>query len=302
MVELIGNVKLNKQFYSGVDEYSDGDIEKEILELVKKESDVLKILKEDNRWPVLYHLSPERHNILEWYPFDKDAEVLEVGAGCGAVTGAICKKVKSVTCNDLSLTRSSINAYRNKEFDNLEIMVGNFNHVKFEKKYDYITLIGVLEYAGYYTEGNNPFVDFLKNIKQYLKEDGKVLIAIENKFGLKYWAGFREDHIGDYFVGLENYEGVSQKVRTFSKDELKDIFEEAGYSNYSFYYPYPDYKFPKQIFSDEYLPNEEDIEFSREVYDNNRMKLFNETRVLKNIVKNKKFDFFSNSFFIEISR
>ena len=74
------------------------------------------------------------------------------------------------------------------------------------------------------------------------------------------------------------------------------------YKHYLKFYVYPDYKFPKQIFSDDYLPSAEDIEFSREVYDNNRMTLFNETRVLKNIVKNKKFDFFANSFFIEISR
>ena len=75
-------------------------------------------------------------------------------------------------------------------------MVGNFNDIVLEEKYDYITLIGVLEYAAYYTDAKQPFESFLKRISSYLKEDGKLLIAIENKFGLKYWAGTREDHTG----------------------------------------------------------------------------------------------------------
>lgn len=44
-----------------------------------------------------------------------------------------------------------INYERNKHYDNLEIIVGNFNDIKFENKFDYITLIGVLEYARLFT-------------------------------------------------------------------------------------------------------------------------------------------------------
>ena len=85
---------------------------------------------------------------MEWYPFKKDASVLEIGAGCGAISGVLCRNAKHVTSVDLSKRRSLINANRNKEYDNLTIMVGNFNDVVLKEKYDYITLIGVLEYAG----------------------------------------------------------------------------------------------------------------------------------------------------------
>ena len=37
---------------------------------------------------------------------------------------------------------------------------------------------------------------FLIKIKQLLKPDGKLLIAIENQYGLKYWCGALEDHTG----------------------------------------------------------------------------------------------------------
>lgn len=302
MTEQIGKVTLDYTFYKGTDQYSDGDIEDELLQLITDEPDVEKIIASDNRWPVLYHFSTVRWNVLEWYPFKEDASVLEIGAGCGAISGVLCKNCSRVTSVDLSKRRSMINATRNQQCENLTIMVGNFNDVVLQEKYDYITLIGVLEYAGYYTDANEPFVAFLKKISDYLKPDGKLLIAIENKFGLKYWAGAREDHTGGFFDGLEGYIGTESKVRTFSKEGLAKIIADAGYSRSEFYYPFPDYKFPTQIFSDSYLPKEDDLNLSLDVYDNSRMFLMNENRVYAELLKEGKFDFFANSFFVEVSK
>lgn len=302
MTEQIGKVTLDYTFYKGTDQYSDGDIEDDLLQLITDEPDVEKIIASDNRWPVLYHFSPVRWNVLEWYPFKEGASVLEIGAGCGAISGVLCKNCSRVTSVDLSKRRSMINATRNQQCENLTIMVGNFNDVVLQEKYDYITLIGVLEYAGYYTDANEPFVAFLKKISDYLKPEGKLLIAIENKFGLKYWAGAREDHTGGFFDGLEGYIGTESKVRTFSKDGLAKIIADAGYSGSEFYYPFPDYKFPTQIFSDSYLPKEDDLNLSLDVYDNSRMFLMNENRVYAELLKEGKFDFFANSFFVEVSK
>lgn len=297
MTEQIGKVTLDYTFYNGQDQYSDGDIENDLLQLIMEEPDVEKILAEDDRWPVLYHFSPVRQNILEWYPFKKDASVLEIGAGCGAISGVLCRNAKHVTSVDLSKRRSLINANRNKEYDNLTIMVGNFNDVVLKEKYDYITLIGVLEYAGYYTDDEHPFEAFLKKISGYLKEDGKLLIAIENKFGLKYWAGCREDHIATFFGGIEGYAKDSY-VRTFSKNELAHMLEQAGFSEHTFYYPYPDYKLPEKIFSDEYLPHENELNVNHRNFDRNRVRLFDENKVYGELIRAEMFPEFSNSFLI----
>ncbi len=299
LMDKIGNVSINYEFYSGEDSYSDGDIEFEMLEYIKNEKDVMKILEKDSRWPVLYHFSPVRRNILDWYPFKKDAKVLEIGSGCGAITGAICRKAASVTCVDLSKTRSLINAHRNSEFDNLEIVVGNFNDVKLEEKYDYITLIGVLEYAAYYTPTENPFVDFLRKIKGYMKEDGKLLIAIENKYGMKYFSGSYEDHTGVMFDGIEGYKNTSSAVRTFSKKELCKMLREAGLNRSEFYYPFPDYKFPDRIYSDEFMPDSKELICSMDCYDKTGVRIFNETAATNAAIEAGMFDVFSNSFFIE---
>lgn len=308
MVEKIGNVRMNYEFYNGSDDYSDGDIENVLLDYVKNGEitegscdydTVMDILRNDNRWPVLYHLSPVRQNIIDWYDFKKNASVLEIGAGCGAVTAAICRQAEKVTSVELSGRRALINAYRNRQHNNLDIIVGNFNDIQFQETYDYITLIGVLEYANYFTGGENSFVSFLKKIKGLLKPDGKLLIAIENKFGMKYFAGQVEDHTGRLFDGIEGYTGTDNKVRTFSKKELKDIVTEAGLPEIRYYYPFPDYKFPMQIFSDNYSPEAEDLVCSLDSYDNDRVRLFDETAAFAGVVKANQFDFFSNSFFVE---
>ena len=155
--------KLNLDFYTGADYYSDGDVEAELFEIVKHHDDpddYSDILNSDDRWPILYHLSPIRQNIINWYPFEKDASCLEIGGGCGAITGTLCKNLQKVTVVELSKRRAKINYERHKGFNNLEIMVGNLNDMEFEEKFDYITLIGVLEYAGSFTKTNDPYRDF----------------------------------------------------------------------------------------------------------------------------------------------
>lgn len=297
----VGNINLDYTHYSGVDLYSDGDIEEELLDIVKKysEDQFNDVIARRKKWPILYHLSHIRSNIVEWIPINKSETVLEIGSGCGAITGTLSNKSKSVTCIELSKKRSLINAYRNKEKNNIEILVGNFEDVEktLTEKYDYITLIGVFEYGESYISKENQYIEFLKIIKKHLKDKGKIIIAIENKLGLKYWAGCKEDHIGGYFEGIEGYTKTNG-VKTFSKNELKEIFTESGFDKYEFYYPYPDYKLPMSIYSDDYMPREGELNNNMRNFDTDRIILFDETKVYNVLIKNNMFDIYSNSYLV----
>lgn len=304
MNDKIGNVSIDYTHYSGVDQYTDGDIEDELLDIVKKynEEEFNKIIAERKKWPILYHLSHIRTNIIEWLPISKSENILEIGSGCGAITGILSDKGKSVTCIELSNKRSLINAYRNSNKENIEILVGNFETIEkdLSYKYDYITLIGVFEYAESYISKKNPYETFLEKIKLLLNDGGKIIIAIENKLGLKYWAGCQEDHFGGYFTGLEGYEEL-QGVKTFSKTELEKIFKEVNL-NYTFYYPYPDYKLPMVIYSDEYLPKEGELNNNINNFDRDRIISFDESKVYDTLIKEKVFPFYSNSFLIILEK
>ena len=39
----------------------------------------------------------QSQNILNWYPFDKDEEILEIGLSSNELTKMLCSKVKNVT-------------------------------------------------------------------------------------------------------------------------------------------------------------------------------------------------------------
>ena len=203
------------------------------------------------------------------------------------------------SCIDLSGKRSRINAYRHMEAGNVTIHVGNFQDVEPDLPcdYDYICLIGVFEYAQAYIESGKPYESFLNIIKKHLKPEGHIAIAIENKFGLKYWAGCREDHLGTYFSGLENYPdgGV---VRTFTRDGLLGIAKQCGFGQAQMYYPYPDYKFMTCLFSDERLPKVGELSSNLQNFDRDRLLLFDEKKVFDTIIQEGQFPLFSNSYML----
>ncbi|MHA6483031.1 class I SAM-dependent methyltransferase [Paenibacillus sp. strain BS8-2] len=275
--------------------YSDGDIEEELLHCAKQaEYDWYA----DGRWPFVYHMSHLRHNILNWFPFKKEATILEIGSGCGAITKLLCDVASKVVSVELTKRRAQINYERHQHYPNLTIIVGDFANVSLDCKFDYIIINGVFEYAAYMFSGNDPYGDFLKTAAQHLNPDGRMLLAIENRLGLKYWTGAREDHTGEFFSGLNGYSN-GEKVKTFSKAELSEQLQQSGLEPLKFYYPYPDYKFPFEIFTDTTV---NDIVPSTIEYplDMSRMTLFNDSLAYRSLMDLKIMDKFSNSFLVEV--
>lgn len=300
--EKIGKVTLDYTFYPGEDYYCDGPTEDELLHIAKNHApaEFPALIEERGSWPVLYHLSAQRENIVNWLPITKDMKVLEIGSGCGAITGALSAKAGSVTCVDLSKKRSLINAYRHEDCENVTIRVGNFKDIEpsLEKDYDCALLIGVLEYGASYIGGDKPFETFLKTIRKHVKKaTGTIVVAIENRYGMKYWAGCREDHNGEFFSGIEGYPKATPGT-TFSRKQLEKICKAAGERKISFYYPYPDYKFMTTLFSDDRLPLKGELTNNDRNFDRNRMKLFDESKVFDGIIEEKMFPFYSNSYLL----
>ena len=291
---------LNTQYYDPKNDslYTDGDIEREILRrVIQKDS----TLENDPNWAIYYHFSPFRHNILNWYSFKKDSTILEIGAGCGALTGLLVNRGKKVKSCELTMTRASIIFQRYATAENLDVYVGNVLDIKFEEKFDYVIMNGVLEYAMSIFGDNSeqPFVELLQYAKEQLKQDGILLLAIENRFGLKYFSGAPEDHVGSCYAGINGYQN-EEGVRTFTKMELNSLLDQAGFQHRKWFYPYPDYKFPVEIFTDSTInrmkPNVDDVP-----YDMDRAEIFDRTNVQSSFMKEEIADRFANSFLLEIS-
>lgn len=305
--QTIGGITLDLSHYPGEDYYSDGSVEEELLSIVKNcsTSEYGRVIEERGSWPILYHLSPLRENIVDWLPIRKTDKVLEVGSGCGAITGALSRKAGSVDCVDLSKRRSLVNAYRHEDSTNVTIHVGNFKDIEpdLDTDYDMICLIGVFEYANGYIGGKSAYEDFLTILKKHLKEGGRIAIAIESRLGLKYWAGCKEDHVGKLFAGLEDYPegGVA---RTFTRNGLLAIAEKCGFSKEEchMYYPYPDYKFMNTLFSDDRLPKVGELKDNLRNFDRDRLQLFDEKAVFDSLIKEGEFPLFSNSYMLLLGK
>lgn len=284
--------------------YSDGtDIEREMLRIANEYPEDLSqdYIADNSNYTINNTFSSVRQNILNWYPFSEHASILEVGAGMGAITGMLCDHAEYVTAIEMSQTRAEVIKARYRDRKNLHVISENINTWETDQKFDYVIFIGVLEYAGVFSDNNKPYDEFLLSAKRLLKRNGKIIFAIENRFGLKYWLGASEDHLQKPFVGIEGYVGLKATPRTFSRGELEEILKRTGFKNYRFYSVLPDYKFPELIYADEYAPDYMNLKKVSFTYSKNSRLIADEKELYKDVIASGVFPFFANSFLVEAS-
>lgn len=228
--------------------YSDGDkSENYILETINNASDLSVDSEELSEfivdWPSTYHLSSVRSNLLR--PFQhwmKGKRILEIGCGCGAISRYLGENAAEVVSVEGSYRRASIARSRCRDLSNVTVICAPSDTLPDLGEFDAVLLIGVLEYARVFI-GENGEQHLLQACKARLKNDGKLFVAIENKLGIKYFAGAREDHVNIPMFGINNsYD--EQSVVTFGRKELLNVLKEAGFKDTLEYIPLPDYKLP----------------------------------------------------------
>jgi hypothetical protein len=137
---------------------------------------------------------------------------------------------------------------RTSDLDNVEVFVGELSDVPAQPAYDVVVVIGVLEYVASGGRHRQPYLDFLRGINERLVDGGTLVLAIENRLGVKYLAGAPEDHSDRPFDSLEGYP-KGTPARTFSRRELTALFEESGLQP-QFYSAFPDYKMTRVVLGD----------------------------------------------------
>ncbi|WP_343462918.1 rhamnan synthesis F family protein [Pantoea sp.] len=197
-------------------------------------------------WPSTYHLTSRRANLLR--PFEqefKNKRVLEIGCGCGAITRFLGECGANVVSVEGSLRRATITRSRCEDLDNVEVVCVASDELPDIGQFDYVLLIGVLEYARVFL-GESGQQLLLESCSSRLNEAGKLFVAIENKLGIKYFAGAAEDHVGQPMFGINN-SYHQEGVVTFGRVELKELLGEAGFKYIKEFLPLPDYKLPTDI-------------------------------------------------------
>ncbi len=290
--------------------YNDGvEVETKILHLLQQQQNLSSqssICSEQYQdWPVRYHLCTERANLLRHLNFT-GLDVLELGAGMGAVSRHLAENCQFLTVVEGTERRYAALSARLRDLKNWTGQVGNVQDAHFDQKFDVVCVIGVLEYSEMFINppsdsNETPFSWFIKKASSHLKENGVLILAIENKLGIKYWSGAAEDHSGQIFDGICDYP-LSPSPKTFSRKELRSILVREGFSQIDEHYPFPDYKIPSTIISEKLMQCHPDLACdlantkSFENYGSPRLTQYPDLLALRSVSKAGLLSEFSNSF------
>lgn len=256
----------------------------ELYELVKqnKSGDYADVIQEKASYPYLYHLSKIRQNLIDWLPVTREMRVLELNAECGALTGKLLEMAGEVCSVTEDEERAAI--IRERCADGGERLIVLCRDVPVPGRFDVILIVGSVY----------RFREELKNLGALLKANGRLVLADANRLGLKYFAGCQEEYRGGYFTGLLNYDDG----RCYSRAEYEKMLRGVGFEKLTFYYPYPDHKFPSAVYSDEWLPHRGELTENRRNFDRDRIACFDESKVYDALLEEGVFASFSNSFLI----
>lgn len=293
--------------FSGIS-YSDGQtFENSLLNAIRASTDrsvfSAELQAKISDWRSEYHLTTSRHCLLRPLQFAPGESILELGCGCGAITRYLGERGLNVTAVEGGAPRAAITAERCRDLPNVRVMLDDLVQFDSTEQFDWVTLIGVLEYSPYFAPGPDPVLAYLQQALRYLKPGGKLIVAIENQLGLKYFNGCGEDHVGTLFFGPNGLYGEKTAV-TFGKAGLDNVLRRAGCSAVEFLYPFPDYKVPTAIVADRAFHTPDfsvaDLLLRTEArdYAGRQRRLFSEQLVARTLEDNDVFQHFANSFLV----
>nr|MDQ2933239.1 methyltransferase domain-containing protein [bacterium] len=201
-------------------------------------------------------------------PIKKDAIILDVGSGFGNITIPLAKHHTHVVAVDGSLPLLEYSRVRaeSEGLSNIDYIqvdpLENINLPFKPKSFDAIILNGVLEWVGPARTDKSPRdlqLEFLKQLRSLLKDDGILYIGIENRM-FPGWLG-RDPHsklkgttIMPRFLANMYAKRKGQKdYRTYIYSSIGYIklLRQSGFPLTKFYYPYTTYREPHYIYSEE---------------------------------------------------
>lgn len=241
-------------------------LEEEILSVIRSEpeSRFAAVTYEKQDPGLLYQLSPWRANLIDWLPVKARDSVLEMQAGYGPLTADIAAKAGEVVCLEQTPQQYMINSLRQTSRKNVQCGLWQLT--------DEDEVSSFLEREGKDAENSVRKFDWVivympdspfsvrTNVElaeEFTAENGHIVLAVDNKNGLRTTDG------GEIPKGA------------VTKRELERLFSGLKLSA-EFYYPYPSLEFPDSIYSDRFLPREEELHDYNESFGKPRVCWFHE--------------------------
>lgn len=140
----------------------------------------------------------------------------------------------------------------------------------------------------------------LQELLAQLSEGGTLLLAVTNRYGLKYFCGAGDPYGKRFGDGLNGYpDGTEGDLRGWSRPELDEMLKGL---TYKYYYPLPDIRMPQMIYTEDYLEASPAKERLLD-YDYSDRSMFHlEHRILPDAIDSGALPFLANTFIIEITK
>jgi len=206
-----------------------------------------------------YALSLRRALFLEFIDLPARPHVLDYGCGFGALGLATASFAGRVYLADSTLERVTFAQLHASELglDNTFAVAGyEWNELPIPRRsLDLIILNGILEWIPEPHTGDAAATQwaFLSSMQELLKPGGYLVLAIENRFALRYLTSYK-DHTGIKYTSLmprwlaNTYSKIrlcrSYRTLTWSRSTYTKQLPKLGYEVPRFLYLWPDYRFP----------------------------------------------------------
>ena len=267
----------------GVEDFSEK--ERKLYDCIKNASplEYAAFCEKEKDFYFIDNLSDIRANIVRVLPIKNNEKVLEAEAGTGAVTVGLFEMTDKITALEENLNEAGILSERFYEKAGLTVYAGNkkkaFECLKAgaaNEKYDWIIIKDPAD---------------LEFVSDLVSKQGRIVLLCENKIGIKYLAGNKYGTEKDYFTSIE---GRDRNVYTLNR--IANKIRKCGFSDYKLFFPYPDFRFMRTLFSGDRMPGVGECVENLNNLQSDRMVLFNEGRAIDAAVRDGSFALLANSY------
>ncbi|RZD48223.1 MAG: hypothetical protein CXT78_01555 [Thaumarchaeota archaeon] len=230
-------------------------------------------------YPWLYKTITDsnRSDFLFLLDIKNDDLALDLGSGWGQISVPLSRFCNVVSLEENLKKIEIIKEIANQENrNNIQYVAANISDQIFEnEQFNLIILNGVLELVGKFSNRVEDFFKIqqntLQNAYNLLKPNGELYIGIENKYGLKYLLGEKDDYNGlEDFTYLNDdtknslhHSILNQSMNSLihGKKTYEKMLKNSGFENIKFFGSLPDYKIPRMMID---ITDNSNIQFAQE--------------------------------------
>ena len=226
-----------------------------------------------------------KKGLLYWYDFRKGADVLYIGGETDAWAEVLREKELEVVCMSMEQVTQCACQKHNEQRVN-------------ENTFDYLICVGTLEQQA------DP-LEILKIFRMLLKPTGRLLLGMNNRYGLRYFCGDRDIYTERSFDGVEGYRRAYVKEedifkgRCYSKAEMNTILQDAGFVKSRFYSVLTDLDNPVLLYGEDFLPNEDLANRIFPTYHYPETIFLEEESLYSGLIENGMFHAMANAYLVE---